>query len=127
MMARKRYFTVEEANRLIPRLEKALSEIKTLRRELTTLGGELTPMFEVIYQNGGHPKSPEFIKRVGQFREGIDRIHAYGCLIKDLDPGLIDFPHMRDGREVYLCWRSGEREILYWHDVDTGFAGRQPI
>ncbi|MDE0506470.1 MAG: DUF2203 domain-containing protein [Candidatus Poribacteria bacterium] len=48
-------------------------------------------------------------------------------MIKNIDPGLVDFPHLRDGREVYLCWQFGEDEIRYWHDVDAGFAGRQPL
>jgi len=127
MMQRKRYFTLEEANRLIPRLEKELSDLKTVRQELAEVGGELTPMFEVVYRNGGHPKSKAFLQLAEQFHEGIDRIHDYGCLIKQLEPGLIDFPHMRDGREVYLCWQFGEKELRYWHDIDAGFSSRQPI
>ncbi|HLV01558.1 MAG TPA: DUF2203 domain-containing protein, partial [Acidobacteriota bacterium] len=57
----------------------------------------------------------------------LAKIQDAGCLVKSVDEGLIDFPHIRDGREVYLCWRYGEDDIEYWHEVDAGFAGRTPI
>ncbi len=50
-----------------------------------------------------------------------------GAIVKDLDMGLLDFPHLRDGREVYLCWRLGEERISWWHEVDAGLSGRQPL
>ncbi len=126
-MRRKRYFTVEEANRLIPMLEQKLSELREFREELEELGAELTPLFEVIRHNGGHRKTPQFLELTGKFRDAIEEIQSYGCTIKDINPGLIDFPHLREGREVYLCWRSGEEAVLYWHEVDAGFAGRQLV
>ena len=57
----------------------------------------------------------------------MEAIHALGCELKHVDQGLIDFPALREGREVYLCWRLGEPTIGWWHDLDTGFAGRQPL
>ena len=126
-MRQKRYFTVEEANRLIPMLEQKLSELREFREELEELGAELTPLFEVIRHNGGHRKTPQFLQLTGKFRETIEDIHSYGCVIKDINPGLIDFPHLREDREVYLCWRAGEEAILHWHEIDSGFAGRQLI
>ena len=124
-MRQRRYFTVAEANRLIPKLEQFTSELRGLRQELEGLGVELTPFFQVVQRNGGHPKSSQFIQKVRKFRETIDYIHSRGCLLKDIEQGLIDFPHLRDGREVYLCWRSGEKEIRYWHELDAGATGRQ--
>jgi hypothetical protein len=126
-MRQNRYFTLEEANRLIPTLEQELSELRTLRQDLEELGGELSPLFEVIRHNGGHRKTPRFLQLAQELGEILERIKSHGCLIKNVDPGLIDFPHIREGREVYLCWRSGEEEIQYWHDIDAGFAGRQSI
>ena len=126
-MQRKRYFTVDEANRLIPALEGDFSKARRLRQELAELGAELTALFEVIHHNGGHRKSPQFIQAAQAFRQVLEHIQSYGCVIKDLDPGLVDFLHLRDGREVYLCWKGGEAEIRYWHDIDAGFGGRQPI
>ena len=125
MPERKRNFTVEEANEFIPILEKEISELKTLREKLETLGAEMTPLFEIIRHNGGHLKTPEFLQLSAQFRQAVQRLNSYGCVLKNMDPGLVDFPHIRNSREIYLCWQFGEEEIRYWHDVDTGFASRQ--
>jgi hypothetical protein len=57
----------------------------------------------------------------------IHEIQATGVLIKDINLGLLDFPALKDGREVYLCWQYGEGEIAFWHEIEAGFAGRQPI
>lgn len=125
MRERDRYFTVAEANQLIPELEEYISQLKSLRANLEALGTELSPLFEVIRHNGGHRKTPDFLQQIQQFHQVVDRIKSTGGLLKDIEHGLVDFPHIRDGREVYLCWRSGETEIRYWHEVDTGAAGRQ--
>lgn len=126
-MPRNRYFTVQEANQLIPKLEQYIGALKSLRLELEAVGAILTPLFEIVHHNGGHPKTPQFIQAVVQFHEIVEHIHSHGCLLKGVDEGLIDFPHLRKGREVYLCWKSGEKEIGYWHDLETGAAGRQPL
>jgi hypothetical protein len=60
-------------------------------------------------------------------RDAVERVHEFGCLLKDLDIGLIDFPTLFRGEEVYLCWKLGEPGIAYWHGVDEGFKGRKPI
>ena len=125
MRERDKYFTVAEANQLIPELEGYISQLKVLREKLEALGTELSPLFEVIRHNGGHRKTPDFLKQVQQFQQVVERIKSTGGLLKDIEHGLIDFPHLRNGREVYLCWRSGETEIRYWHEVDTGAADRQ--
>ena len=127
MPERKRTITVDEANQFVPMLQKDMLELKSLRKKLEALGVEMSALFENVHLNGGHPKTPEFLQLSSQFRKVIERINSYGCVIKNIDPGLVDFPHLRDGREVYLCWQFGENEIRYWHDVDAGFAGRQPL
>lgn len=126
-MQEKKYFTVEEANEYIPELIRDISTLLELKEELENLHAELTPFFEVIPTNGGHKKAPLFMQTGDQFREIVERIQRRGCHIKGLDPALIDFPHMRDGKEVYLCWRFGEKEIGYWHEIESGFAGRKPL
>lgn len=126
-MHEKKYFTVEEANAYIPELTEEIRALLELKKTLESLHAELTPFFEVISSNGGN-KTAFLNLQVGEeFRERIERIEKHGCLIKGLDPALIDFPHMRDGREVYLCWRYDEKEISYWHEIDSGFDGRQPL
>ena len=64
---------------------------------------------------------------VNALREALQQIESTGCVIKDLDIGLIDFPCMVDDQEIYLCWKLGESEVLHWHELDAGFAGRQSL
>lgn len=126
-MQKKRYFTIEEANRCIPQLVEDISALQALKSELEELHAELTPLFDVISSNGGDKHTPVLLLTAAQFRHILERIAHRGCHLKGLDPGLVDFPHLRDGKEVYLCWRFGEQEIHYWHEIDSGFAGRKPL
>ncbi len=126
-MEKKRYFTVEEANRCIPFLTQDILALQSLKSELQELHVELTPLFEVISSNGGDKKTPLFLRTAEQFRQTLKRVTARGCHLKGLEPGLVDFPHLRQGKEVYLCWQFGESEIRYWHKIDTGFSGRKPL
>ena len=126
-MQKKRYFTVEEANACIPELNIAIAELLELKEQLEHLHAELTPFYEVIPYNGGHKNALLLMRTGNKLREIVRHIENRGCHIKGLDPALIDFPHIREGKEVYLCWRYGETEIGYWHEIDDGFAGRKPL
>ena len=126
-MQKKRYFTVEEANECIPELMDEISLLRAIRAQLAGLHAMITPLLEVVSSNGGSRHTPELLKATARFQEVLDRIAARGCHLKGLDPGLVDFPHLRQGREVYLCWQMGEKEIRYWHEIDDGFDGRQPL
>ena len=126
-MQKKRYFTVEEANACIPELNIDIAELLELKEQLEHLHAELTPFYEVIPYNGGHKNALLLMRTGNKLREIVRHIENRGCHIKGLDPALIDFPHIREGKEVYLCWRYGETEIRYWHEIDDGFAGRKPL
>ena len=126
-MQEKKYFTVEEANECIPELIIDISTLLELKEEIEKLHAELTPFFEAIPYNGGHKNALLLMQISEQFREIVKGIERHGCHLKGLDPALIDFPHLRDGKVVYLCWRYGEREIRYWHEVEGGFSGRNPL
>ena len=126
-MQEKRYFTLEAANRCIPDLVDEISLLRTIRVQLTELHAEVTPLLEVVSANGGSQHTLALLKATEQFQNVLDRIADRGCHLKGLDPGLVDFPHLRDGREVYLCWRMGEDQIRYWHEIEAGFGGRQPL
>ncbi len=126
-MQKKRYFTVEEANACIPELTDEISLLRAIRVKLAGLHAMITPLLEVVSSNGGSRHTPELLKATARFQEVLGRIEARGCHLKGLDPGLVDFPHLRNGREVYLCWRMGEKRIRYWHEIDDGFDGRQPL
>ena len=126
-MQEKRYFTLEEANQCIPELIDEISLLREIRAQLSALHAEITPLLEVVSSNGGSKHTPDLLKSTERFQEILDRIEARGCHLKGLDPGLVDFPHLRNGKEVYLCWRMGEKRIRYWHEIEDGFEGRQPL
>lgn len=126
-MQEKRYFTVEEANACIPQLVDEISQLRAIRNLLVALHAEITPLLEVVSSNGGSKHTPQLLKETARFEEILERIAARGCLLKSLDPGLVDFPHIREGREVYLCWRINENKIRYWHEIEDGFEGRQRL
>ena len=126
-MQQKRYFTIEEANECIPQLIEDISALLELKDELERLQEELKPFIEEIPSNGGSKNALLLMQTGDQFREIIERIERRGCYLKGLDPALIDFPHIRDGKEVYLCWQFGEKAIRYWHEIESGYSGRKPL
>ena len=120
-------FTLDEANALIPRLEKMLMQLQQLRDSLVVTGGELRPVLEHAGGNGGSKHASEYVVKMQAFNAMLDVFKHLGCELKDIDAGLVDFPAYRDGQLVYLCWKQGETEIKFWHPLDSGFANRQPL
>jgi hypothetical protein len=130
-----KYFNREEAEKLLPLIEHSLLEareskdkVEDLDRalsrattEIMVLGGSLPPYGRLAANRSEREKLAE------QLQEAINRIHETGCVVKDLDEGLVDFPTLREGEEVYLCWKFGEERIGYWHGTEEGFAGRKPL
>lgn len=121
---------VEEANLLVPRLEAAFGRISIMRREAASLLAEL-PHQRLPKEP---PKDPLLRGKVARIetllealRAEVQAIEALGAEIKDLEMGLVDFYGLREGKVVCLCWQHGEPEIMYWHEVEAGFAGRQPL
>jgi hypothetical protein len=127
----RRYFTVEEARALVPRLRGLLIALQAEKRELDQLLGELRRLAPLAFLNGHGAPLERIEQRVAELtrsiREKVRVIHQLGVEVKDLDMGIVDFPSLRDGREVYLCWRVDEPTVAYWHDLDAGFRGRQPL
>ena len=128
-----RYFTLEEATALLPRLTEILLEIQERQRALARLRQDLTAATLKAAGNG-HLMERELAQKRRAVEEAARRveemasqIRELGCELKCIDEGLIDFPTQLEGREVYLCWRLGEERIAYWHELHTGFAGRQPL
>lgn len=135
-MADTRYFTVEEANRLVPQLEAAFQRMLALRVQLRSAGKLLEELGEPTDRAGLERAdgTPEARAARGRARglletlsEELEELAESGVQVKDLDVGLCDFVARREGRDVLLCWRLGEKEVAYWHEVHTGFSGRQPI
>lgn len=130
-----KYFSLTEAERLRVQLEPVLIEAMETRRKMAEFEQELGAISERIQRSGGLMVSYEKAararverNRLGEaIQEALDRIHATGCVVKDLDVGMLDFPSRINDEEVYLCWRLGEDRIRFYHRQDEGFAGRKPI
>lgn len=128
-----RYFTLDEANALIPEVRPRLEECQRIVEALRPIQETLSRA-AIVSRGNGHgdegalgqqaQKARQLTERL---QEHLARIQALGIEVKDIERGLIDFRHRREGRDVYLCWMLGEDEIAWWHPVETGFAGRQPL
>jgi len=122
-----KHFTVDEANALIPHVLSLFEMVHSLRAELDEKKDALDQVHQALPGNGGSSLGRELVERseaIGRLLAGLDE---QGIIVKDPDTGLIDFPHIREDREVFLCWRIGEKTVAHWHELDTGFRGRQPL
>lgn len=123
-----RFFTVEEANASLPRLRELIKEIKAAREVIASARPELQPILKKSIGNGGSKKAGDLLPEFERLQTATKAIEDMGIVLKDPDNGLVDFLHRRpDGREVYLCWRYGEPEVSFWHELHAGFAGRQSL
>ncbi len=122
-----RYFTVQEANALLDKVRPLVSEIMDARSQIVAAQPELWPVLEKSIGNGGSRKAGALIGQFEIIQRNVQQIEALGATVKDINSGLVDFLSHRDGREIYLCWRYDEPHLGYWHDLDAGFAGRQPL
>ena len=123
-MADERFFTLEEANALLPNLRERLTHIRDARR---TVLHHAEPVRERAEHNGGGKQGAELYDALRTLRDGVEKLSDEGIILRDADSGLIDFPSQREGRLVYLCWTLEEDRIGFWHEVDTGFGGRKPL
>lgn len=120
-------FTLEEANKLVPQIARLLDDLIKMRDRLADMGVKLQSLLQRASGNGGNKHGNEYYLTLEKFNERLETLQELGCEVKDLDQGLVDFPSYRDGKLVYLCWKRGETRIRFWHDLDAGFAGRQPL
>jgi hypothetical protein len=128
VMDEKRYFTVEEANCLIPQIKAIVEQLRQGRRRLQRQRPTAEALAQKSGGNGGGSDAVTYLSDYSQtFGRGLAQLQALGVVLKDVERGLIDFPHRREGREVYLCWEYGEERIDYWHETDSGYSGRQPL
>ena len=126
-MSSKKLFTLYEANSLIPQLLSWVPEIQKLSASMNRDFPDIRNAREKAKWNGGSVEGVEYLNVITKYNHLTRKIESAGCEIKGIREGLVDFPSLREGREVYLCWRMPEKEIRFWHDLDSGFAGRQPI
>jgi hypothetical protein len=129
-----RYFTPEEANAALDELRPLAEEMVERRQELVVAQERRASLGAQVGTNGGDLTPSDFAEADEELEQAatdlarvVERIQSEGVLIKDLDRGLLDFPALRDGEEILLCWQLGEDRVEFWHGVDEGFAGRKPL
>lgn len=130
-----RYFSLAEAEELLPQVEEALREAIALRAAYTEAEAVLEGAQRRILMAGGmQPDHSRLLRErarrdasAAQLKTALEKIQGLGCEVKDLDTGLVDFPTLFRGRAVYLCWKLGEQGITWWHGLEEGFRGRKPI
>lgn len=122
-----RLFTVEEANDLLPRIQALLEDVAYHRDAMREKAPHLEPILASTLTNGGGRVGSEYGVEAYNLYLAVHRIRELGVLLKDLDTGLLDFPHERDGHVVFLCWHPPEERVEYWHEIEAGYQGRKPL
>ena len=130
-----RFFSVEEANELVGALQLEFGRVAQVRSELqpliASMGGAEVAV--AILQDGaaappGRQADAERLQRLaGEITAAVERINELGCLVKDLEQGLVDFYSLLDDEPVFLCWQFGEPQVAHWHAIEEGYSGRKPI
>ena len=127
MSIKSKFFSVEEANAFIPQLLIDIPRIQILMKSLTDEYLDVDKARKKVQMNGGSMQGVDYLNCVLKINYLTDELESKGCVLKGIEHGLVDFPSLRDGKEVYLCWKNPEQQIEYWHDIQSGFTGRQRI
>lgn len=122
-----KYFTLPEANEALSIIRPWVEEVMRIRRHVLESQPEAWSAIEKSAGNGGSPLLSKLVFDFERFDALIHQIQDKGAQIKDINIGLLDFPALKDGREVCLCWKYGEGDIAHWHEIDAGYAGRRGI
>ncbi len=125
-MKHERHYTVAQANAAIDWVRERIERMRVAREQLGDEDARAALM-EAAPGNGGGEPGTVVSEAFLQLRAALAQLQEAEVVLRDLDRGLLDFPALRDGREVYLCLEDGEDEIGYWHDLETGFGGREPL
>ena len=112
---------LEEARGENQKIEDFKAELAQVASRIMVLGGTSPPLAELLRKKSEHDAAAEHLVEI------VHRIQETGVLVKDIDVGLVDFPSLLEGEEVYLCWKLGEDHIAFWHGIDEGFTGRKPL
>jgi hypothetical protein len=122
-----KHFTVDEARAMLPELRSVFSDAHRRRDVVQKVDSELGERLKQTGMDVGGEKVSGLLMDMLQLNTQLRRIQEMGVQIKDFDRGLVDFPHLRDGREVFLCWELDEDDIEFWHDIDGGYTGRERL
>jgi hypothetical protein len=126
-MDEERIFTLSEASHLIPQLRTILVEASEEFAEMRRLNPQIQKVRDKVPLDGFSPEGVPYVEAATHLLYLLHQVKEMGVYIKDIDKGLCDFPYMRHGRVVYLCWHLGEDTITHWHDIESGFGGREPL
>jgi hypothetical protein len=121
-----KHYTRDEARSLLPEIREWLERLTGLRGELQALDALLTELMKPGCDVGGEIVN-NWTRTIAELNAILSEFFRREIQVKDLDRGLIDFPSLKDGKEVFLCWEQGEDDIEFWHDLETGYAGREPL
>jgi hypothetical protein len=121
-----RHYTLEEASELLPRVVALIERMRVARGQLGDREAR-EALSEAGPTNGGGSPGRTVSEGFLELRDSMIELRELEVVLRDLDRGLLDFPSLRDGREVYLCWQEGEDAIGFWHEPDAGFGGRRPL
>jgi hypothetical protein len=127
-----RTFTPDEANSALDQVRPLAERMVELRARLGELEDEQREVVRIVAGNGsgegvGDARTPEFAKLARELQDVVDELTSIGIQLKDADSGLLDFPAVREGEDVLLCWSVGEPAVEWWHRPEDGFTGRQRI
>ncbi|MBI2076426.1 DUF2203 domain-containing protein [Candidatus Woesearchaeota archaeon] len=130
-------FTVQEANDAIPKVVALFNRIFFLNERIKAVSKDMQELMDIWGEDvleGSNPDNKFYFEKLKlredcfeELRAKIDELHKSGCVVKDLNEGLVDFYHDNRGEMVYLCWRYGEEQIKFWHTLTGGFVGRRPL
>lgn len=131
----KREFSVDEANQMIPQLRSMLEQLRDLQGNARQKYEEMRDIREVGYRKDGNlimladykNSKKMFDSVVNQANSLLSEIHQFGCRVTDVEMGLVDFPAVIEGKDVYLCWQLKESHVEFYHGIDEGYAGRRPL
>jgi hypothetical protein len=112
---------LEEARGENQKIEAFKTELARVASRIMVLGGTSPPLADLLRKKTAHDEAAEHLAEI------VQRIQETGVLVKDIDVGLVDFPSLLEGEEIYLCWKLGEDHIAFWHGIDEGFTGRKPL
>jgi hypothetical protein len=120
-------FTVEEANAVLPEIIPLMATMLEKRAKVMVRRQGLGNLLDNLHVDVGGPALNELVRDFDAIERSIQMIQDYGCVVKDINVGLLDFPSEIDGEPVLLCWRYGEEEVAHYHGIHEGFNGRSPL
>ena len=134
-MVATRYFTIAEANRLVPSLNETMQRLRELQNDARGKYEEMRRIRQVGYRPDGNlimladyqRAKQDFDQLVHEANRLLGEVHEMGCRVTDVELGLVDFPARLDSHEVYLCWQLGESQVAYYHGLREGYVGRRPL